>query len=670
MSDLEARLRAALEARAQTFPAGPNAWLDIQRRTPPPVPRGRWLLAALPIALLALFVPFLLNGGLGRNSANDPDTVYKQLMEGRTAAGEQVVIDDPATGKPLRLWFARDKVGAPVVCYVAQPVDGDPFGSCHDLRMADHLERSGMFEGSTRSDTPSAYVDYGVTQTDMTKVTAVLTDGRRVEATLYRSEGAPMAIWALALAAGERVSKVEFTDAKGRPGSDMTPKLLTSESNRGTPIGQAMRLPGGITVRPYDYKVLGRRIFWFRQGKEISFVNLDTKDPTPDPVPMIWSEEGLIFTATSRDTAKIVLTTGSDAPITLEGDPDPWDLDRNLFTVAHLAQLDWTAGGWVAGYDAAGKQLWRKVYPRRSRQPKSDFKRTGEPITIPGTDDFTNGPVQLSFGKYPYKPIQDELRLCATGGSSPDGAPQTSCSAVKPEAPSGPFSSSQVSTYLPLPGSIVSFGAAEDDWLSVDAVLDDGRRLPATLMRGKDLPAPVWWVRYPRDAKLGAFVYKVRGKQLEQIWLNHLGWCWEDKKPLDAGHVFDSGLTASLHDGTCIKWWKDGKEQFGSFQAAPGGKLSDLIAAPERPLRWSSRQGEWYGFTLPGTAKVDITLKGGGHATASTVPDPWGQGVLLFAGTAPEADTKRGLFWMGMRFTGYAADGRVLWTYEPKELDH
>jgi hypothetical protein len=664
VSDLEARLRAALDAQAQTYEADPNAWLKVQRRTPPPVPRGRWLLAALPIALLAVFIPILLNGGLGRNSASDPDEVYKQLMEGKTAAGEQVVVDDPAQGKPLRLWFARNQDGVPLVCQVAQAVDGDPFGSCHDLGTAEVFEGGGTYEGTTRSDTPSAYMDYGLSMTDVTKVTAVLTDGRRVEATLHRSEGAPMVIWTLALSAADRVAKVEFTDAKGRQGTDQSPKSLIHESSRGTPIGQALRLPGAVTVRPYDYKVQGRRIFWFRQGKEIGWINLDTKDPTPDPVPMLFTDEGLIFTAASRDTAKIQLATGSDAPITLEGSPDPWNLGRNLFTLARLAPLDWTPGGWVAGYDATGKQLWRKDFPPRPSSTKSNFKRTGEPITVPGTDDFSNGPVRLSFGTQPY---EDGLQLCATGGTGSNSNNPSSCTPVRPEPPFGRFSSSKVQTYLPLPGSFLAFGAAEDDWLSIEAVMEDGRRLPATLMRGKDLPAPVWWVRYPRDAKLGAFVYKVRGKQLEQVESRQRSWCWDDKKPLDAGHVFAGGLTAHLYADACVKWTKDGKEQPGSFQPAPGGKLSDMIAAPELPLKWSSHKGQWYGFTLPGTAKVDITLKDGGHATASTVPDPWGQGVRLFAGPVPEAATKQGLFWPGVRLTGYGADGRVLWTYEPKE---
>ena len=39
-----------------------------------------------------------------------------------------------------------------------------------------------------------------------------------------------MGIWTLALSAREKVSKVEFADAKGRQGSDMSAKFLTRRS--------------------------------------------------------------------------------------------------------------------------------------------------------------------------------------------------------------------------------------------------------------------------------------------------------------------------------------------------------------------------------------------------------------------------------------------------------
>ncbi|NUR88069.1 MAG: hypothetical protein HOY71_28615, partial [Nonomuraea sp.] len=60
MNSLEERLKAALDARAATFDAAPQAWLEVQRRTPRPRGRARWLLAAVPVVLIALLVPVLL----------------------------------------------------------------------------------------------------------------------------------------------------------------------------------------------------------------------------------------------------------------------------------------------------------------------------------------------------------------------------------------------------------------------------------------------------------------------------------------------------------------------------------------------------------------------------------------------------------------------------------
>ena len=82
MNDMEERLRAAFDAQARTYEPDPHAWARIMERRPRRRP-ARWLLAALPVALLTVFVPVLLNGGLGRNSAIDPTGVYQQLMKER-----------------------------------------------------------------------------------------------------------------------------------------------------------------------------------------------------------------------------------------------------------------------------------------------------------------------------------------------------------------------------------------------------------------------------------------------------------------------------------------------------------------------------------------------------------------------------------------------------------
>jgi hypothetical protein len=667
--NLEERLKAALDARAQTFEAHPNSWLAVQRRTRSPQPRGRWLVAALPIALLAIFVPILLNGGLGRNSANDPTDLYRSLMRELTPAGEEVVFDDPATGKPLRLWFARTGSGIPELCKIVEPPDGDPYGSCRNVRFEEGGPIRGLYDGSTRTDTPTDYVDYGVATNDVVKATAVLEGGGRMDATLHRSDGAPMAIWTLALSAKERVAKVQVTDAKGRQGADASPYFM-QESHRETPIGQPLKLPGGITVRPYDDKVQGRHLYWFRGGGEVGRLNIEGKNDNPHGVSS--SQDGVIYTALPRDTAKIDVVIGSDAPITLMGSADPWNLGLNLFTTTRSLPLDWSRGHTTTGYDAAGKQLWLESKPPYTKKPQQVVERLlGETMTVPGTEDFSNGPVRFSFRERPAldgppKEGKKEVNLCAQGGAQgtgmDDGVASARCSPTRMEM--GGFSSGKVESYLPLPGNVVAYGVAQDDWLSVDAVMEDGTRVHGTVTRGKDTPYPLWWVAYPRDRQRAALAFKVRGKQLEQVEITG-HWCWDDQKPISTGQIFDGGLTANLHAGSCLKWWRNGKEQGGAFEPTPGGKLSGMIAAGELPLKWGQDRGFFYGFTLPDTAKVDVTLKDGGRATAETVPDPWGQGVRLFAGPVPKKVANQGLWWEGMRFIGYAADGRVLWTYEP-----
>ncbi|MFC7714999.1 hypothetical protein [Nonomuraea recticatena] len=65
MNDLEERLRAALDARAQTYETSPTAWLRVQERRRGPLRRWGVVLVALPVALVALLVPVLLGGFQG-----------------------------------------------------------------------------------------------------------------------------------------------------------------------------------------------------------------------------------------------------------------------------------------------------------------------------------------------------------------------------------------------------------------------------------------------------------------------------------------------------------------------------------------------------------------------------------------------------------------------------
>ncbi|WP_214320059.1 hypothetical protein [Nonomuraea sediminis] len=668
MNTLEQRLKAALDARAQTFDTSPRAWLDVQRRIRPPRGRGRWLLAIASVIAIALVVPVLVNGGLGRKTAGDTDELYQKLMQGLTLAGEQVLVDNPAEGRPLRLWMARTKLGDPEFCTMVEQAKDEPYGTCYPPIW--RLERSGWYEGTTRTDTSPSYVDYGLASTDVAKVTAVTDDGRRIDGTVHAFPDAPWSIWTVTLNASDQVKTVEFVDDKGRQGMSIAPTMLRHESRRGRPTGMPLALPGGLVMQPYDYDVEGERLFLFRQGKELGFTELDKQslfkdmDDHKDTPLQLHIDQDVAWGVAKQGTARVEITFGTGTPLTLQARPDPWNLGLAIFTgpAYFTSPPDWSQGVRQAGYDADGKLLWRKDIPARPEQKDDELYGApiGEVITVPGTDDFPKGPVKLWFTT---SKMEKGQVLCASGGNVGTG-----CSPFKSEhgMRSGP---GWREGYLPLPGSRLFYGPAADDLESVDAVTEDGRRIPATITRGKDTPSALWYVRTAMNERIGAFAFKHKGRQLEDMWQEGMAWCWDDKRPITAGQPLRDGLVANLFDGPCLKFQRDGKDQPRAFQAIPGGKLSGLLARDERPLGWGYEKDVWYGFALAGTTRLTVTLPGGGQATADAVPDPWGHGVALFSGKIPEKVGKQGMFWRGMQFTGYGADGSVLWTYRPQEDD-
>ncbi|MEV1176326.1 hypothetical protein [Nonomuraea sp. NPDC049784] len=657
MNDLEERLRAAFDARARTFEAGPHAWARVMERRPHRRP-ARWLLAALPVALLAVFVPVLLNGGLGRNTATDPEEVYRQLMRDRTPAGEQVTVDNPAEGKPLRLWFAKGDMGQPELCYITERADANPYGACGGMLNASVSWR-GWFEGSTVKDGAARALDYGVAHQDVTAVGAVTKSGAKIPATLLRPEGAPFQIWTVTYTTQDPVSKAVFSKP-GRaddeiPRSTLTQGLLDTDQQD----GKAVELEGGVTVAPYKAKT-GRTLIWLRQGENISRTSLERKYLFKDaPVHHFRTDDQLVGAART-DVAKLRMTISGRSDVTVDTRPDPWNLGLRLFTISTRTSADTTYT--LVAYDAVGKEIWRTDRSPRQHEPKYG-DQVGGTIILPGTEDFGYGPVRLWFVKSKGEG-GGQIMLCNSGGVMYDGRKGGGCGSASFDDPNS-FSNGSVDSFLPEPGATVSYGTAQPEWESVDAVLRDGRRIHGTFVSAPGAPARVWYVKYPYGTDVAAHVFKVKGRQLETVYRTSYD-CWEAKALQGRGHALPRGITATLVMDNCVRFWKGAKELPGAYEPIPGGKLSTMLA-PERPLQWGQEKTDWYGFTLPGTAKVTVTLKGGGTATATveTVPDPWGQGVMLFTGAVPEKEGKQGISWPGMRFTGYDADGHVMWTYRP-----
>ncbi|TMR16484.1 hypothetical protein ETD86_25075 [Nonomuraea turkmeniaca] len=652
MNDLEQRLRSALKARASTFEAGPDAWQRVLDRRPRR-PRARWALAALPVMLLAVFVPVLLDGGLGRNSAADgADGIYRRLMEGRMPAGESVTLDDPAGGK-LRLWFAKGEMGQPELCHIAERADVEPYGSCGGMMDMGITSWNGWFEGSTAKGGASRVMDYGVARPGVEAVGAVTKSGQRIPGTLLRPSGAPFLIWTVTYAALDPVSKVVFTEP-GRADREMPRSMMIRGQLKGEEqAGTAIELAAGLTVGPYKTKN-GRSLSWMRQGQPFARTMLERDDPLKDAPVSFFLAGDEAFGVARKDVAKVRITATGGGGTAVATRPDPWNLGLVLFATGPQAGV--TAGYRLTAYDATGKEIWHKDWAPAARREPNYGKQIGDTLILPRTEDFGHGPVRLRFVK-----SQTEHMLCVSGGVDYDGRKAGGCGSAIFDDPNG-FSHDTVNTFLPEPGTTISYGAARPEWEAVDAVLSDGRRIHGAFASAPGAPARVWYVRYPYGTEIAAHVFKVRGRQLEQVWHTRHD-CWEATPSEGRAHALPRGITAALLEENCVRFWK-GKKSLGGFEPIPGGTLKDLIAA-ERPLEWRQLNTDWHGFTLPGTARVEVALKGGGTATADTMPDPWGQGVVMFAGPVPEKAGKQGIMWPGLRFTGYDAAGRVVWTYKP-----
>ncbi|MFI6322339.1 hypothetical protein ACIBG8_32715 [Nonomuraea sp. NPDC050556] len=649
MNDLEERLRAALDARAGTYEAGPDAWMGVQRRLRrSPGTRRAWLVAVAAVAAIALLVPFLLTRGLNKQPAETPDEVYRRAMDGRTPYGEELTLANPTEGKPLRLWFAKNAQGAPETCSLVEQQAGPPSGGCHLPENIPASYNPAWYEGTTAREGSDVVMDYGVATDLATGVSALAKDGRRIEGTIHRPAGAPMGFWSVTFSTADEVAKLEFTG----PTLD---KPVVYERTRlffgrpGASLGEGFTMPGGFVATPHTDKD-GPILLWTRGGREVSRQTLDPKFLFADTPVAFDDREGSLQGLVRKDIATLELITAKGT-LTAETVQEPWNYGIRLFSVPFSGRIDWNAGVTEIAYDDTGKEVWRRVLP--PSEGSSFLKeRVGEVLTVPGTDDFPEGPARIWFigeGR--------NTMLCSTGGLGPTGERQGGCANASVD-PNG-FSYDTLRSYLPEPGRIVAFGALKAGWRSAAAVTPDGTRIPATVHRVDGAPYPIWTVTYPRDLDVAAFVFANKGSQVENVYLLDAADCWDAEPPATGGQALPHGVTAYLRqDKHCLQWVKGKDDQ--TFDRLPGAKLSSLVGEG-RPVRWSSFKGVWYGFATAETARVVGEMGNGTRFSADTVPDTWGEGVAMFAGPLPDKASPPA------EIIGYARDGSELWRYDPKE---
>ncbi|UBU10601.1 hypothetical protein [Nonomuraea gerenzanensis] len=637
MNDLEKRLRAAFDARAQSFESSPDAWLRTRERRPRRYLALRLAAAALPVALLAVFVPVLLDGGLGRNTAADADAIYQRLMQDRTPAGEQLSVDNPTEGKPLRLWFAEAKAGHPELCFVLERADAEPYGNCSPVVEEDGAEA--WFAGSTLRGGAQNALDWGVAFPDVGGITGVAKDGQRLPGTMLRPAGAPYAIWTVTYPARHAMAAVEIADGAGRAIGSASRALMAGQE-AGQDLGPAVDLPAGVTAQA---RRTGRdtSIRWLRHGTHLvsSGVQLDR------PV-LAMADENVIMGIARPDVTRVALVFPGGVTAEAATRPDPWSLGLTLFAVEDPTTDPQDRFATVA-YDASGTEIWRE----EAATEEDRFPPVGEVMTIPGTEG-SGEPVRAWFTGIEMKGDPEAVTLCRSGGLSSSAGDGTLCTGG---SRNGMFNPYPLTRYLPEPGTVTYLGVVGKEWKAVTAVLSDGTRVRAGFLRGTGTPAPIWHVTIPRgDVIVSGFTVQPENGPLERHPEPDRT-CGRRAAGAERQQVA-AGVSAAVAAPGCVAFFEGDQVDTSLPGPLPGEKLSGLLDA-ERPMWWRRGRSTWYGYALPGTARVELVTSNGLTSTATAVPDRFGQGVTLFAGPVPEG----GEFSAGMVVKGFDAAGEQLW---------
>ncbi|MEU7897857.1 hypothetical protein AB0B45_33980 [Nonomuraea sp. NPDC049152] len=613
MNDLEERLRAALDARAATFEAGPTAWMKVQQRAG----RRRWawpvLLAALPVALVALLVPVLLNGGQDGQVTMGPPPKPAPV-------GEALVIDNPAEDRPMRLWYANDEGGLVVLCLTVQYAGGSSQSSCGDNAGAQAMKDYGWFEGTTQSVPPRETVlDYGGARKDVAKVTAVTKKGSRVVGAVHQPSGAPMTmkIWTVVYPATDQVTAYEFAAADGTLLSRVARSVdMPTESERGKPAGAATDL-ADLSVRPYSTP--DRTLIWTFDGRELGMNLVRAKDLMRDmggqPMDVELRVNGEHWFGVARqDTARMELIRKDGTVLKGVVKPDPWKIGVRLFAGERPFSGDlYLEGFTLVGYDSSGKQLWRDDHP--ADKPQWDpHPPIGEVVTI--------GEAKVWFSKVTLADGRTWDGLCRSVAGE-----KTTCDAFQPVAAGD-------AKRLPDLGKS-AIGVAGSEVTQVEAVKSGTR---GSVYAPSGAPLKIWVV--PNRGGSERFALQ----NAEQDTVATVGGSAPDKcsvsPPVGQAAALGTGATLTHQDGCLIIWTDNGRfiTEKHKIDDATYEFRSDFLA----------------GYAVVKTAKVELIYDDGSRVTATLTADPWGLGLTLFSARSTKSN-------LDASVVGYDAAGKEIW---------
>ncbi|MEU6792554.1 hypothetical protein ABZ907_12705 [Nonomuraea wenchangensis] len=285
-------------------------------------------------------------------------------LEDKPPLGDRLVVDDPALGGAVELWYARRSDGALAFCRLHRSRTGSSSSSCR----AAPVGGTPSLEGTTESwPPPEETLYYGAAGDQVVGVNAVSATGERTPGQIRRPAGAPRAIWTVTLPASTRVTGFEFTDARGLTVATAAHTPLTVPEATAEPVGAVLRLGGGLSANVFD--VPDRTLIWRLDGDPVAADLVRAKDLMRDlggrrmPVLLHERERRWFGVVADVRTTEVELVFPDGRKAAAATRKDPWGIGVRLFAGRHGRDGDiYRKGFEVVGYDAAGREVWREPY--------------------------------------------------------------------------------------------------------------------------------------------------------------------------------------------------------------------------------------------------------------------------------------------------------------------
>ncbi|SEH00227.1 hypothetical protein SAMN05444920_115206 [Nonomuraea solani] len=368
--DLETYLRSTLghaSEHAPHAPAGlPGRIVARSRRR-----RTRLHAMIAGVAVASIAVPLTLTrpagtgDGVTTATTAGPGRVHERNLEVRPPIGERLVTADPSENRPIELWFTRAASGAVHFCTRTRSRAGGGSSFCADDPVAGDFS----LQGSTASwPPPDMVLYYGASGDGVSAVAAVTAKGVRTPGTIQRPAGAPQAIWTVTVPSADEVASFEFTDPRGEVRATVRNERLVVPESTAEPVAKERKLGDGLSAGLYETP--GKTLIWKLDGKPVETHLVREKDLMTDlggdrhPVELR-ERNGRWFGITGARTARVELVFPGGETVSARAVQNPWDLGFRLFAGTHDRTGDiYLEGFEIVGYDAAGKEIWRK--PQKS----------------------------------------------------------------------------------------------------------------------------------------------------------------------------------------------------------------------------------------------------------------------------------------------------------------